>query len=87
MPPESIMPIELKPHACHSPRTPGCGPTRGLWSGVNASGPQTVDAIPTDSIGGQRWMWPCPGDDRGQSGGQSVNLRVHAHYLGAGSGG
>ena len=57
-PPASIMPAELKPHACHAPRRPGCGPTSGLWSGVNDSGPQTVERIPARSMAGQRLMCP-----------------------------
>mmetsp|Transcript_17784 Transcript_17784/g.56150 ORF Transcript_17784/g.56150 Transcript_17784/m.56150 type:complete len:261 (-) Transcript_17784:451-1233(-) len=52
------MPIELKPHACHKPRTPGCGPTRGLWSGVKDSGPQTVEEMPVCSTAGQRCTCP-----------------------------
>ena len=63
-PPPSMRPMLLKPQQWKSPRTPeGSQPTRGLWSGVKLSGPQTVDLMPVSAMSGHRCMCPsrfCP---------------------------
>ena len=54
--PEYMMPAEFSPQPTKNPRSSGHSPISGLWSGVNDSGPQTVDWIPTVPTAGTRLM-------------------------------